>query len=256
MKRLLARLARRPATPAFTAALAPAQPLAAVGDVHGCDGVLASMLEHLQAEGGRQIVMLGDYIDRGDESAQVLRRLAGRPDLICLRGNHEAMCLEFVAEPEMAGPRWLRNGGLQTLASFGIGGLGPGAGPAVLRDAATALETQMGPELLGWLEGLPTYWQSGNVACLHAAADPAVSLAMQQEDHLLWGHPDFVRRSRADGIWVVHGHTIVPEPSATNGKIAVDTGAYATGRLSAALISAGEVVFVSQRAGEACPKRL
>jgi serine/threonine protein phosphatase 1 len=184
-------------------------------------------------------------MDRGERSAQAVRRLLGRDDLVVLRGNHEEMCLNFLEEPERKGPLWLRNGGLQTLASFGVGGLGISPAPAALREAAGRLEEAMGVELLAWLRLRPLRFLSGNVAVVHAAADPDVPIEEQEEATLLWGHPRFASDARADGIWVVHGHTILDEPVAEGGRIGVDTGAYATGRLTAALIRPGGVSFVS-----------
>ena len=83
---------------------------------------------------------------------------------------------------------------------------------------------------------------------VHAAADPALPIGAQPAQALLWGHPDFARRVRRDGIWVAHGHTVVAEPSAGQGRIATDTGAYATGRLTAALVAPGGIRFLGTAA--------
>ena len=126
MRRLLERLSRRGAQAAarFDAPLAPDRPLAVIGDVHGRDALLGRLLGTIAERAPEaQVVLVGDLIDRGEQSAEVLRRVAGRGDLVCVRGNHEAMCLEFLDDPEAYGPRWLFNGGLQTLASFGVGGV-------------------------------------------------------------------------------------------------------------------------------------
>jgi serine/threonine protein phosphatase 1 len=248
MKRFLGLLGREaPTGPAiFGAPLAPELPLAVIGDVHGCDSRLARLLDRIAAEAPEhQVIAVGDVVDRGEDSAGVLRRLAGRGDVLCLMGNHEAMLLEFLDEPERRGPRWLWNGGLQTLASFGVGGVVTSAGPEMLRDARDRLVDAMGEELIRWIRARPLGCRSGNVAVVHAGADPAHPLEDQDEDVLLWGHPDFMARPRSDGVWVVHGHTILPEPVAESGRIGVDTGAYATGRLTAALIGPGAVEFIS-----------
>ena len=80
---------------------------------------------------------------------------------------------------------------------------------------------------------------------LHAAADPLCPLDQQSDSVLLWGHPEFFKIPREDGQWIVHGHTIVDAPTADKGRISVDTGAYATGRLTAASIADGSVDFVT-----------
>ena len=85
--------------------------------------------------------------------------------------------------------------------------------------------------------------QSGNVAVVHAAADPALPMVEQSDDTLIWGHARFAQDVREDGIWIVHGHTIVHEPVAAQGRISIDTGAFATGDLTAAIVQPGSVTF-------------
>jgi len=110
--------------------------------------------------------------------------------------------------------------------------------------ARDALGGAMGNELIDWLYTLPSIWMTGNVAVVHAGADPRKDIREQDEAVLIWGHKRFDEEDRADGVWVVHGHTIVDNAIAENGRISVDTGAYATGVLSAALIGSQKVSFV------------
>lgn len=247
---------RQPAPPAsvppqFSAPLVPERPFVAVGDIHGRADLLRDLMGQLgaQADTDGPLVFLGDYIDRGEHSAAVLVHLqelqdGGWPgETICLMGNHEAMMLEFLDRPEEAGRRWLRNGGAQTLASFDVPL--PGPAPEALCKARDALREALGPVTENWLRALPLYFRSGNVFAAHAGADPQAPLEAQQEAHLLWGHPAFLQTPRADGIWVVHGHTISNQATARQGRICVDTGAYATHRLSAALIRKAECRFVT-----------
>ncbi len=188
------------------------------------------------------IIMVGDYIDRGDESASVLAQVMAweqaHESLICLLGNHEQFMLSFLDNPTRKGRRWLRHGGLQTLASYGIGGFGEAASDAQLTQAAIDLRDAMPDGLTSWLRARPTHWQSGNLHVVHAAADPGRDMDEQDVNTLLWGHPDFAATPRTDGQWIAHGHTITDRPGSDGqGRIAVDTGAYATGRLTAALIA-------------------
>ena len=248
MRRLLERLSGKGAAmPArFDAPLAPERPLAVIGDVHGRDDLLERLLARVAERlPEAQVVLVGDLIDRGEASAGVLRRMSSRGDAVCLRGNHEAMCLEFLDEPERYGPRWLFNGGLQTLAIFGVGGVSERSRGEALREARDRLAAAMGGALTAWLRGRPLWWRSGNVVVAHAGADPARPVEGQEEEALLWGHLRFGEMPRVDGLWVVHGHYILPRPVVEDGRIGVDTGAYATGRLTAALIGAGGVEFVS-----------
>ncbi len=236
----------------FGAEIAPEKPFVVIGDIHGHDRLLSGLLDNL---GDREdtkdlpIVFVGDYIDRGEQSADVLMRLFGLCSpvdsrVVCLAGNHEDMMLKFINDPAERGARWLKFGGLQTLASFGIGGVTIGSSGAALEDARDKLVDAMGENLLKWLETLPTHWQSGNVAVVHAGADPAVPISEQSPRTLKWGHKDFGQLLRRDGIWIVHGHTIVDTPRYENGRISIDTGAYATGKLTAAIIKPESVEFL------------
>lgn len=226
-----------------SSALAPEAPLYVIGDIHGRADLLQRALQKLTP--GVPIVCVGDLVDRGEQSAEVLRLLAGRPDILCLKGNHEDMLLQFLEAPETLGARWLRYGGLQTLASFGVTGVTETSPVEDRVVARNTLKEAMGPELENWLRKLPLSYRTGNLVVVHAAADPRVEMEDQQQRHLLWGHPDFHRTNRSDGLWIVHGHTVVDTPCATNGRISVDTGAYATGKLTIADISANGVQFLT-----------
>lgn len=235
--------------PEFQSQIAPEQTFFAIGDVHGEIKALQRTFASFEQDAAidktnPMIVCLGDYIDRGENSAEVLTTLRALnkdfPDnFVCLMGNHEYMCLRFLEDPERRGERWLRFGGLQTLASFGVG-LSANQSMTETRDA---LALAMGDGLITWLYNLPLMWRSGNVVALHAAADPTASMDEQTSETLLWGHPDFSSHPREDGLWVVHGHTIVESPQVSQGRVAIDTGAYATGRLTTAKISADGITF-------------
>ena len=228
----------------------PEEPLAVIGDIHGRADLLEEMLARLAEEAPQaRIVTLGDYVDRGPQSREVLERLRALEGAIRLKGNHEAMMLGFLEDPLGEGGRWLRNGGRATLASYGIG-IDEAPSAAGLQGAARKLRDALGPEGLGWLQGLPLSWRSGNVFLCHAGPDPARPLMPHDEDPqaLLWGHPRFLRERRHDGIWVVHGHWIVERAAAMGRRIATDTGAWRSGRLSAALLSPeGTLGFVEVR---------
>lgn len=227
---------RRPPYPAP----APDQVLMVVGDVHGRVDLLAALPE---LEGIEQLVFVGDYVDRGPHSADVLRALHGLSDAICLMGNHEEMMLSFLDDPVAHGPRWLSYGGVETLTSFGLGPAAATAPADALLSTRDALVAEMGDDLLTWLRALPSYWRSGNVVITHAGADPALPIEAQDNRSFRWGHPKFATTERNDGLWLIHGHVITPKPTMTRGRINIDTGAYATDRLTAARISDTEVTF-------------
>ena len=153
--------------------------------------------------------------------------------------------LDFLKDPEGAGRSWTRFGGLQILASFGVALSSSVHSDTACRDARDALAEKMGTAMINWLAGLPCAWSSGNVHVVHAGADPSRPMAAQDPRHLTWGHRDFERVRRTDGQWILHGHVIVPRPTQVEGRIAIDTGAYATGILTAAHVDKEAVDFVS-----------
>lgn len=238
--------------------IAPDHRLLVIGDIHGSEELLGQKLkdiddfvsEYLAPEGEVPIVVfVGDYVDRGEESAAVLKWLfelqQDLPDnVVCLLGNHERMMLDFLDDPAGRGVRWLRNGGLQTLASFNIGGVRERSSAEELVEASEELEQALPEGLLDWLRQLPLMYRSGNVCVVHAAMDPHLAPDDQSTQALLWGHRDFLTTARDDGLWVVHGHTIVPEPEICKSRISIDTGAYHSGRLTVAAIEPGNCRFI------------
>jgi serine/threonine protein phosphatase 1 len=175
-------------------------------------------------------------------------------------GNHERMMLDFIKAPALNGPRWLASGGDATLQSLGLSpyhrskmahghpvcetstAISAEARLTALRDA---LLSALPKGLYDWLLSCPLLWHEGALAVTHAGADPGSALSRQSAQNLLWGHPDFLTRQRSDGKWVAHGHTITATPTAEYGRISVDTGAYRTGCLTAAVLDADGVKFVS-----------
>lgn len=206
-------------------------PLCAIGDIHGRADLLALALEHIADHAMGQALCVGDYVDRGPDSAGVLRMLARRPDIICLMGNHEEMLLDFLDAPAAAGPRWLYNGGAETLISFGVEARAGVSDADTLTTWRDALAQAMGPGLETWLRGLPSYHLSGNVALTHAGGDPSQPMEAQKAEHLHWGHPKLGRTPRSDGLWVVRGHVIMDDPLAQDRVISIDIGAYARDQL-------------------------
>ncbi|MBY4893387.1 metallophosphoesterase [Rhodobacteraceae bacterium N5(2021)] len=238
---------------------APDEVVYVVGDIHGSIDKLETLLSRIDADTAAhagidsRVVFVGDYIDRGESSADVLRFMAditaAYPDrLIGLIGNHERMLLDFLADPTGSAKRWIRHGGLQTLASFGVGaGLTTDSrGAGELLDAAGDLMDAMGQDLVDWIRELPLSWTSGNLWVVHAGADPAVSMPRQSPKTLMWGVGSFLKEERQDGQWVAFGHHVFEAPYAEAGRIAVDTGAVYGGEMTAARIDpSGDVRFIS-----------
>ena len=221
-------------------ALPPERPIYAIGDVHGCLGLLRSLLALIEtdaaARGGAPcVILLGDMIDRGPDSAGVLELamdLAAKGRILPIMGNHERMMLRFLNDPHRhAG--WLDQGGFETLLSFGLA-----MDPADLRRLShrrlkQRLKAHVPPFVQGWLAALPLGYHvtlaQGVTAFAHAGLVASLPLSRQPEAALLWGENTGLMR----GYRLVHGHFVTDEPGIRGHRIGVDTGAWKTGRLSA-----------------------
>jgi serine/threonine protein phosphatase 1 len=236
----------------FTAPTRPNRTIYVVGDVHGRADLLDKMLGHLATirEADSDLVFVGDIVDRGEDSAQVLARIRDIVDdptrsTFCLMGNHEKMLLDFLDDPINRGRRWLQYGGLQTLMSFGLRQVTERANDEVLLAARDVFAESLPEDTQHWLRDLPLRFDSGNVNVVHAAADPDKPMDAQLPRTLLWGHEEFEKTFRKDEQWIVHGHTITEEPYALSGRINIDTGAFATGLLTCVKISTDDVEFMT-----------
>lgn len=214
----------------------------AIGDLHGRFDLLEAALAAIETRAaGGTIVFLGDYVDRGPQSRQVIERLmAGPPpgwQWICLMGNHEAMLVEFLKFPQIGMPRFIANGGLATLASYGAAAWDPDALPPI--PAAH----------VAWLAGLPLMHVDLHRIYVHAAIDRWRPLHRQREQTLLWDlYPDNDEGGHGD-FHVVHGHHQVPAgPVLKKHRTNIDTLAWRTGRLVVAVFEdarpGGPVEFI------------
>lgn len=215
----------------------------AIGDVHGRADLLDALLERIEADaaGGDHVglpvlVFLGDYIDRGLQSRAVLDRILaidpGRFELRFLKGNHEAALLDFLDDPA-TGPFWMTIGGAETLYSYGVSAPAYDAAPEAYAEAAAALRAAMPAAHLAFLAALELTARYGDYLFVHAGVRPGRSLAAQDERDLLQIRDTFLRHKGRFGFTVVHGHTPAGDVYQDERRIGLDTGAYATGRLSA-----------------------
>jgi serine/threonine protein phosphatase 1 len=214
----------------------------AIGDIHGrldlLERAIAAIRRDVEDHGpAALIVTLGDYIDRGPQSRGVLDRLIENPfpaSYVALKGNHETLLDIFLAEPT-SGPFWLQQGGLQTLQSYGIRLKGLMA--ANFREARDQLQAALPAAHVNFLHSLKTSLSHGKYFFCHAGVRPGVPLEGQSEDDLLWIRDEFLSSSADFGKIIVHGHTPVPEPEVRPNRIGIDTGAFATGRLTCVALS-------------------
>ncbi|WP_181705718.1 metallophosphoesterase family protein [Chthonobacter rhizosphaerae] len=229
----------------------------AVGDVHGCLAELMR-LETLIAEdakshaGPKYIVMTGDYVDRGPNSAGVIEYLLGPPPAgfqrICLAGNHDASMLNFLTD-RRGDPTWIRIGGAETLRSYGLESPRTAGGRFYLRTLAELAAAKVPPEHRQFLEDLRWTARFGRYLIVHAGIRPGIGLADQRPVDLLWIRDEFIHSSDPLDFVVVHGHTPVDQPLRTDRRIAIDTAAYATGRLTAVKLQPDQVSFLTATAG-------
>lgn len=202
----------------------------AIGDVHGCLEKLKALLHHCQrfaADRRARFVFVGDYVDRGRDSKGVIELLQRfqheRRDVICLRGNHEAMMIEaaFSPDPRSMG-QWLVNGGGATLASYGVDH------PA-----------DVPPSHLKWIASLPFSFDDGRRFFVHAGVNPSLPLDAQSEEDQVWIREPFLSSSHDFGRLIVHGHTPVPDgrPDLRRNRLNIDTAAVLGGPLTAAVFT-------------------
>ena len=215
----------------------------AVGDIHGCADLLDALLDDIDTHAAgraRKLVFLGDYIDRGPDSARVietLRKLQWREEgaMVCLMGNHEAMLLPALTTPG-ADALWLRNGGAETLASFGV-------------DEAAAIPG----DVLDWIEALPTVHDDPLRWYVHAGFRPEVEAPDPDPESRLWIREPFLSEEYDFGRHVVHGHTPQTKgrPDVWRYRTNLDTGAVYGGALTAGVFTTAQgpaVEFLSVRA--------
>ena len=224
----------------------------AVGDVHGRLDLLDTLLSRIDADLSRSPsidaieIYLGDYIDRGPASRGVLERLIVRSvqrNVIFLKGNHETYLPEFIANPVILRD-WRQYGGLETLISYGLKpSVNPDAAEQV--ELAKALKAAVPKHHWQFFERLTPSASCGDFFFVHAGVKPRVPFAEQREEDLLWIRDDFLLCEDDFEKFVVHGHTPVREPDIRFNRINIDTGAYATGRLTCIRIEHDEIVVLN-----------
>lgn len=211
-----------------------------VGDVHGrldlIRALFAKIAAHLKTLPRARtvhVVLLGDLVDRGPDSAGVLKfvfDLQKRSDsLIVLKGNHEEMMLRAIdGEPGLMAA-WLRSGGDATFRSFGIE---PPIGDEDLLPATRKIAATVPGEMLDWLRALPLTAKSGDYLFCHAGIRPGIAINRQSRDDLLWIRREFLEDDTDHGLVIVHGHSVSREVEMRHNRIGIDTGAYRTGVLT------------------------
>jgi len=225
------------------AALPPDLRVYAIGDVHGCDSRLGLLHQAIARDAAARpvprivLVHLGDYVDRGPDSAGVIRRLLGPSpvpgaEMVNLRGNHEELLLDgygpqAVMEREWV---WVANGGDKTLLSYGE------------RPESGARDSIPGAHL-DFMRALPLTWRAGGYLFVHAGVRPGVAIEAQDPHDLIWIREPFLRSTEDFGAVVVHGHTPRKAVEIRPNRINIDTGAVFGGPLTCLVLEGDRMGF-------------
>ena len=233
------------------------QRIYAVGDIHGRADLLSDLFKRIDEDlrarptTNSVEVFLGDYIDRGPNSRQVIDLLIARRrshHVILLEGNHEHCALRFLKDPYVLS-EWKGMGGLNTIASYGVmpashGIAGRRDDPRSQHQVATAFGRALPESHRKFFQGLSLSFMCGDYFFVHAGVRPGIPLQRQSRKDLLWIREDFLLHEGDFGKIVVHGHTPAEEPDIRPNRINIDTGAYATGRLTCLVLADDQMGFV------------
>lgn len=225
----------------------------AIGDVHGRHDLLVQLLNKVIGHYPTlkptpkkiTLLFLGDIIDRGPESRRCLalvKHLVEKARAKLLMGNHEDMLLASLAGDGLAQEAWIRNGGLATLQSYGID---PPQSSEDAFDFAARMQERIPEDHISFLRNLDLSYSSGSYFFAHAGVRPGVRISRQDERDLFSIRDDFTGSEKWHGQVVVHGHSIVEAVDVRHNRIAIDTAAYATGRLSCLCLQDAHVSVLS-----------
>jgi serine/threonine protein phosphatase 1 len=226
----------------------------AVGDVHGRVDLLDRLVGKIRADAAARpqerkvLVYLGDYVDRGLESRQVIDHLLDQHgdglERVFLKGNHEDAMLRFLDSTDI-GPSWMGFGGDATLYAYGVDVFGaPPEGVERMDHIQQQLRGKISESHVAFLEGLELFHQEGDYFFVHAGVRPGFDLGAQDPDDMMWIRDEFLSSSENFGKVIVHGHSIKTEPVVRANRIGIDTGAFATGVLTCLVLSGTEQTFL------------
>lgn len=231
----------------------------AIGDIHGCLDLFDALVNAVEQDDRDRpaarttIILLGDLIDRGPDSAGVIeaaRKLRARRDVRIIAGNHEEMFLQCLENPEML-RHFMRYGGKETILSYSAGtpySVDPRSLDDLTIEETQAMMRRVTPAAdIEFLSGLEDMVEIGDYLFVHAGIRPGVPLPEQEITDLRWIREPFLSHSDEHGYCVVHGHTIAEVPELRTNRIGIDTGAYMHGRLTALGLEGTERWFI-----EAC----
>jgi len=225
----------------------------AIGDIHGRADLLENLLKQIKVDAAaseadkRVLIFLGDYVDRGWQSKEVLDRLCDLDlngfETVCLKGNHEEALLSFLDDPLFL-TSWRQYGGLETLHAYGLKDLNFQADETYMRKLHAEFEKALPAAHKAFLKALPISYELGDYFFVHAGVRPGVPLEKQDEHDLCWIRDEFLESRANFGKRVVHGHCPEETPQVRKNRIGIDTGAYITGTLTAVVLEGTSVRFL------------
>lgn len=230
----------------------------AIGDIHGRLDLFLSLLDCIIADCIETepqhrplLIPLGDYVDRGPNSFGVLSVLVelcanSSLEVRPLRGNHEQAMLAFLRDPLM-GPTWFRFGGAATLASYGVSAPQPQDPPDAWERARIDLEAALPDAHLALLNAMECMVCVEDYVFVHAGLRPGVAIEDQSVHDVLWIRQEFLDHGKWLGKRIVHGHSALTTPQVLSWRIGIDTGAYATGALTALRLFEGSQTLIQAR---------
>ncbi len=227
----------------------------AIGDIHGCLRELTALHRLIEDDlatspvENHRIVHVGDYVDRGPDSRQVIdyliERMACDATVVCLKGNHEDKLETFLKDPEQTARGFFAFGGVETMRSYGVGVALDAPDYGSVSALCRALHELMPEAHQQFLSGLPYSHVIDDYVFVHAGIRPGVPVTDQDGQDLMWIRWDFLNYEGLHEKIVVHGHTPHVEPEVKPNRINVDTMCYGTGRLTAVVLERNCYRFIS-----------
>jgi diadenosine tetraphosphatase ApaH/serine/threonine PP2A family protein phosphatase len=190
-----------------------------ITDIHGCYDQLLEMMDIANTwnDDPKKFIFLGDYVDRGPDSAMVIQYMIDHPEFICLKGNHEDMM-----EGTHGSGMWLRNGGVETLQSY------------------TGVSDKTRATHLEWIKALPLYYEDEHRIYVHAGLQPGIELENQSAIAMIWIREEFLHSDYDFGKLVIHGHTPRRQVDIKPNRINLDTGGVFGNKFTVAFFREGE----------------
>ena len=223
-----------------------------IGDIHGCYAELCELLDLIKQDikslddSPKYIVFLGDLMDREPQSKEVIEHLMNyKPEYatpVFLMGNHEEVFLNVLSGSVGALTSWFEFGGRSCVRSYGVSNLGE-----ILSypdNVLSRIQNKVPQSHIDFIQSFKETFQFGPYLCVHAGIRPRVAIEKQRTRDLRWIRQEFMEYKKPHPLIIVHGHTIVEEPEILSNRIAVDTGTYEGGPLTAVRLSSDDPYII------------